>query len=65
MKIKNLILPLIVLIFSAISTYADQLAEDRVNYFRKSVPDLIISEPIKTIQKKYLGILHPMWCSSL
>ena len=51
MKIKNLILPLIVLIFSAISTYADQLAEDRVNYFRKSVPDLIISEPIKTIPK--------------
>ena len=31
MKIKNLILPLIVLIFSAISTYADQLAEDRGN----------------------------------
>ena len=51
MKIKNLILSLIVLNFSAISTYADQLAEDRVNYFRKSVPDLIISEPIKTIPK--------------
>ena len=51
MKIKNLSLPLIVLIFSVISTYADQLAEDRINYFRKSVPDLIISEPIKTIPK--------------
>ena len=30
---------------------ADSLATERVQYFRKAVPDLIITEPIKNLKK--------------